>query len=324
LEFSAHPDWAVQGTWVRLYRPPNLPDLNEASNRSELITLEDPKASSGTTSALVWSGGNRYLRPETGSSANVGVTFTPQGFEGASVALTYFHTTVSNRIEDLPAVPPSALTDAQYANWVLQAVSAPLRDQICTDSHFNGVLDECLSAPIGAIVDNRLHSVANLVTDGVDGASRYALNTRLGQLTFALDGTYVLHYREADTPASPWVELRDTAHNPVALRARGSIGWERQDVWASLAANYQGHSMNTDIAAQPRIGSWTTWDLVVGYRIWGSEPTAGREAQIVLSGQNVLNQHPPSLDNPVERVSYDEENGDLLGRRVSLALKVRW
>jgi iron complex outermembrane receptor protein len=322
--FSPHPDWAVQGTWVRLYRPANLPDLNEASNSSELITFQDPQASSGYTTALVWSGGNRHLRPETGSSANVGVTFTPQGLDGASVALTYFHTRVANQIEDLPAVPLTALTDAQYGGWVLQAVSAPLRDQICADSHFNGVLEECLSAPIGAIVDNRLHAVAGLVTDGVDWASRYALGTLLGQLTFALDGTYVLRYLQADTPASPWVELRNTAHNPVALRARGSIGWEHRRTWASLAANYQGSYTNTDIVAQSRVSSWTTWDLVVGYRISGPDLHAGREAQIVLSGQNILNQNPPSLYNPVERMGYDQENGDLLGRRLSLGLKVRW
>jgi hypothetical protein len=48
------------------------------------------------------------------------------------------------------------------------------------------------------------------------------------------------------------------------------------------------------------------------------------EVELGLSAQNLLNQVPPYLNNPAEYVAYDEENGDPLGRRVSLALKVRW
>jgi iron complex outermembrane receptor protein len=324
VAFSPHLDWTVQGTWVQLFRPPNLPDLNESSNTSQLMMLPDPKASTGYASALVWSGSNRHLRPETATSVNLGVTFTPRGLAGVSSALTYFHTKISSQIQDSPGLLLAALTDSRYQDWVTREVSGPVRDQICADSHFNGVLEDCRSTPVEAIVDDRLHNAASLVTDGLEWANRYALNAPLGRLMFSVDGTYVLRYAQADTPASSSVERRNTAHNPVALRLRGSLGWERGSTWASVASNYQGQYNDTDIVPKQRINAWMTWDLVLGYRIMAPKPVAVDEVQIVLSAQNIFNQHPPYLINPVEGVGYDEENGDLLGRRVSLALQIRW
>jgi outer membrane receptor protein involved in Fe transport len=137
-----------------------------------------------------------------------------------------------------------------------------------------------------------------------------------------MDATYILRYAIADTPTSAARSVLNTVHNPIALRARATAGWDGRHWRAFTAVNYQGGYEDTDSLPHRSVSSWTTWDLVLGYRLNGLTAEAG--AEIALSGQNVFNRDPPFVMNMAERIGYDEENGDLLGRRVSLQLKVRW
>ena len=43
-----------------------------------------------------------------------------------------------------------------------------------------------------------------------------------------------------------------------------------------------------------------------------------------LSAVNLFNHNPPFLNNVYENIGYDEENGDLAGRNVGLAVRLRW
>jgi hypothetical protein len=55
---------------------------------------------------------------------------------------------------------------------------------------------------------------------------------------------------------------------------------------------------------------------------FGSRP--GQQVQTSLRISNVLNASPPFLNNFLEHIGYDEENGNLLGRMVSLTVRERW
>jgi outer membrane receptor protein involved in Fe transport len=67
-----------------------------------------------------------------------------------------------------------------------------------------------------------------------------------------------------------------------------------------------------------------TWDLVVGYKASSLDELIGGTTTISLRGLNVLNRQPPFLNNSLSFTGYDPENGDLLGRRVSLRLEHEW
>jgi len=69
------------------------------------------------------------------------------------------------------------------------------------------------------------------------------------------------------------------------------------------------------------VNPWATWDLVVGYNLRILQPG---QLGVSLRGLNIFNQQPPFLNNNVSTIGYDPENGDLLGRRVSLAVEYRW
>ncbi len=136
--------------------------------------------------------------------------------------------------------------------------------------------------------------------------------------------TYLLHYREQATPSTALLELRNTPHNPLNLYLSSTATFQRRQFWLSATANYQGAYQDIDSPSPRRVASWTTIDGAVGWRLRWFGDDATSQTEISLSGQNLFNRNPPALNNVAAAIGYDQENGDLLGRRVSLMLRQRW
>jgi iron complex outermembrane receptor protein len=318
--FAAKPNLTFRGTWARLFRPPNLPDLNEATDVSQRIPLLDPTSPSRISYALVWAGQNAELRPETGKSWALGTTWAPLSHPNLSTTLTYFNIDSGDRVFQVPGLPATVLSDPQYA-WLVQRDVTPAdRAQVCSRSQFIGVVSDCYTAPISAIVDMRLHNGEELKTDGIDASTQYAWKSGPSRFSADLDATYMLHYRDAPAPGAALIEERNSPHNPTALRVRGMMRWESRGLSISPAINVQ--SAYEDPGFPPltparHVRSWITWDGVIAYEL----PSA---LKVSLRGLNVFNQQPPFLNNVVSSIGYDQENGDLLGRRVSVSFEKRW
>ena len=327
VEFSPRQSITFRATWERLFRVPNLPDLDETNNQSARYILADSRSPSGYTTALVWTGQNADLRPESAKTWTVGLTITGATDPAASVAITYYNTVFSNRIHDPSSLPLNVLSDETlYADVVRRPVTIEQRADVCGHSHFLGPQQSCLDGLIGALVDLRLRNSEILVTDGVDLASAYAVDTRLGHLSIHFDATYLLRYAEAATPTSALVELRNTPHNPPALRLRSSVGWERGGFWASGALNYQGgYRDDIDPGRVNRVVSdWTQLDATLGWH--GKYGAFGKTPEMLISihGENLFNTAPPFLNDSLYGIGYDPENGDLFGRRVNFTVEFRW
>ncbi|MFL6605210.1 MAG: TonB-dependent receptor domain-containing protein [Steroidobacteraceae bacterium] len=324
FEFSPHPAVTLKGTWARLFRAPDLPDLNESANSSEIFTLPDANSPLRSVRALVVSGNNSGLRPETSHSWRLGVTFAPATNPNLTFSGSYFNIVSSNRIVALTPMPLSVLADPRYSYVVGRSVSLAEREEVCNHSRFVGEQSRCLDSDVAAIVDLRLRNTERLEVDGLDLSGRYGRDTFFGVVDGNIAATYFLHYREAQMPAGPLVEYRNTDHNPPALRLRGLFSWERHGLWVSPAINFQSGYVDIDNLPQRPVSSWMTWDVVTGYRASSFDSALGGETMVSLRGQNVFNKQPPFLRNGLSGVGYDPENGDLLGRRVSVALQHRW
>lgn len=309
---------------AKLFRPPNLPDESETANISAIFPLPDPHSPTGVTRALAWSGGSTDLKAESAQTFVAGWNFAPNAHPRLSASVNYFHTVFANRIETID-LPGNAFIDPQDSWLISRNISADVRARVCAHSRFLlGSQQDCLSAPIGALIDVRTHNAATLKTDGIDLTSRYQRDTSFGRLDFRLNGAYVLHYRQAQTPLSPIVDLRNTAHYPIALRLRGTAGLEYRSFRASTSVNFQGRY--TDIDATPRqpVASWMTTDLTLGYSFRNGELPIVDEAELTLSVENLFNSSPPYLYNTAQFIAYDQENGNLLGRQARIRLQTRW
>jgi len=312
------------GTWARMFRPPNLPDLNESVNYAALYPLADPKSPTGYTTALIWGGNNANLSPETAHSWMLGLKFSPPGHPNLSVDAQYFDIVSAHQILPTEVLSLNLFSDPQYSYLFTRDVTASALARICSHTAFMGPVDACQRANIGAIVDLRLRSAETVRTDGIDLKALLGRDTRFGRFSANLQATYVLQFGETRVPGGELISYRNTPHNPTAVRLRGVFGWRNQRFSVSPAVNLQGsYEDNVDTPNRP-VGPWMTWDLVLGYKLRLLDKAIGGDSTISLRGFNVFNRQPPFLNNDVGAIGYDPENADLLGRRVSLKIEHQW
>jgi outer membrane receptor protein involved in Fe transport len=228
----------------------------------------------------------------------------------------------SDLVGSAPNLSSNMLTDPSLAWVVDRNVGPAMRHRICEHTEFLGVADDCLNAAIGALVDLRLRNLATIKTRGIDLISRYNLDLKHSTLTFGLLGTKVLQYAEKQTVSSPLVNLLDTEHNPIDLRLRASITWKSGGFSMAFFGNFQ--NAYRDLESQRRVSSLTTADVTLQYALPDAWNGALGRLSVSVSGLNVFNTYPPFINNYAEQIGYDEENGDLIGRTVTLTLRKRW
>jgi outer membrane receptor protein involved in Fe transport len=307
-----------------MIRPPNLPDLNESNNFAEVFPLPDPKSPTGYTNALIWGGNNANLSPETARSWMLGIKYSPRSQPKLSLDAQYFNIVSFHQILPAQALPLTVLSDPQYSYLYTRDVTPAAIADVCSHALFVGVAGQCQGPGIGAIVDLRLRGAETVKTDGFDFKGLYRWGTPNGEASLNFQATYILHFKETLAPGDDFISFRNTPHNPTALRLRGVFRWENQRVSVSPAVNLQGSYTDTISNPNRPVGSWMTWDLVVGYKARSLDELIGGTTTISLRGLNVFNRQPPFLNNNLSFTGYDAENGDLLGRRVSLRLEHEW
>ena len=218
-------------------------------------------------------------------------------------------------LADRAAANPQ-LRPARAQNWELGAELAPLDrpDLSLTANLFHATFADRIAA-VPAGTSDPLRNLRTLTTSGVDLIGKYTTGLRGGTLVLGLNGTYLLRYAEAQSPGYPAMSLLNTQNNPLNLRVRGSVSWEKRGFSATGSLDYS--SSYRDIASSPprAIGSWTTADVRLAYE------GLLQGVQISLSAQNLFNHYPPFLNNPVG-VGYDQENADITGRVVNAS--IRW
>jgi outer membrane receptor protein involved in Fe transport len=323
LTFWPLPSVSIGATAAKLFRPPNLSDLSEAANISGIVVLADAQSPNTITNTLVWTGGNKSLRPESAQNLTGQLAFHPVSRPEAALIATYFRFTFSQIIEGFDLFS-NVLNDPKYT-WLITRSSSPAqRTEICQHSQFAGTPADCLQASVGALADIRLHNAATLKTDGIDLTGHLPLESAIGRLTASVEATYLLRYAQASTPTSAIASLLNQPHYPTAFRARATAGWEGHDRWMSLTMNFQGGYEDTDSIPHRPVSSWTTWDVSAGYQVPHRSFWNDANLQIQVRALNLFNTNPPFLNNTVEETSYDQENGNLLGRRVQIQLQVTW
>ena len=316
--------WAVRGSWSESLKPPNLPDLAETRNASQIFRLPDPLSQTGTTDALVWFGGNTDLRPEQARAWTLGTDLAFRSLAGLAFSLTYFEIEVEDKIQEFQR-SLNVLMDPTLMELVDRTPQPEERADVCARStFFSGALEDCLHSPIGAIVDLRLQNLAALKTRGVDIIGRYECQGAWGELTLEAIGTYLIEYSQASSRNAPLVNLANTSRHPLSRRLRGIASWRsHRGIGLTAVLHYAGSYRDTESEPDRRVASWTTWNLQLSYDRGEQHGGWLDGLRIALTAQNVFDEDPPFLNNPVG-IGYDLENADLLGRVVSLNVYKKW
>jgi iron complex outermembrane recepter protein len=315
---------SFRGSWSRGIRPPTLIDLDESHNSAGVLSVVDPKAPGGATAALIWSGNNGAVRPERAQSWTAGLDLAPEALPGLTFDVTWFRTAFEDRIQ-ATLYTPTVLSDPAYAPIVTRNPSAAQIDYICSHAIFGqGTPSQCMSLPVGAVIDLRVHNLARAITDGIDFNAGYEHSAPLGKLNFALSGTWLRDFSQAQTPNMPLTSLLDNQNEPIDLRFRATAGWQYRGWGTLVAANFTNSYWDMGSIPQRHVDSWTTIDLQLRYDFPDDARYGLRGTRIELNARNVFNIDPPFLNNQMASIGYDQENADPYGRLLSLQLSKKW
>ncbi len=152
-------------------------------------------------------------------------------------------------------------------------------ENVCTRSLFIGA-GPCSQAPVEAIVDLRERNTAVLRTDGIDVTFGTNFETGTGRWGLGIAGTYVLHYKEADTPGAPLVSVLNTLSNPLALHSVATAKWEFRNAGVTLGIRYS-NTLACDMPSTPELSarappqSLRSTPLVGGVRRGARRSSAG-------------------------------------------------
>lgn len=313
-------DLTVRASYGTSFRAPALSEVYEAQDAGPNFL---PYQGSQRL-ILMRVGGNLNLQPETAKSFTAGFDFAPSAVPGLRVSAGWFDIKFTNQI----AQPVSddifnALSNPIYAPFITAVDPRNPADLAL----IRALLAQSTSSNAGlfppdaytAIVDVRFVNTGGFQVRGLDLSASYGFDLDAGRFDLAAKASYLTDYQRQVTPKGPWMQMVDTAGQPVDLRAQGSLTWTRGPFGLTASMNYVDDYRTSE---GRRVSSWTTGDLQLRWQPTAEQGLANGLV-VALSVQNLLDSSPPFYDAP-QGVGYDPANADPLGRFISLQLTKRW
>jgi outer membrane receptor protein involved in Fe transport len=325
---------AFRGTWGTSFKAPLLSQLNPVLTGVAANAVPDPKKG-GTcnpfaqgpkgicTTTLTEVGGNPHLKAEKATTWTLGLDVKPELIEGLSAKLTYYNIVIKDQItyptisifdalNDEAILGPAIVQRNPLSSLVTQLMSLP------TYVNYYGAD----TTTIGAVVDFRYQNLSIVKTSGLDFGTSYKVNALGAQIETGVDGTYILAFKNAFTPAAPSVSVLDTPYNPTDLRLRGRAIVTEHQLSLAVFVNYVDSYSDNIFTPSIHVPSWTTADASLSYEFSSSGPVLSG-LSLALSVINVMGRDPPSVPGNQFGVSFDGANANALGRFYSLRIGKR-
>lgn len=330
--FAPITDLAFRGSYSTSFRAPLLSELARDPNSTEdlLLPFADAESPTGKSNQIIRVGGNSDLKAETSRSVTAGLDFHPESIKGLVVAVDYFDIDFKGRIAS-PGTPRLASNPALYGPFITRNPSAALVQSIANGPLFKSLINPWTPSDVALIADDRLQNLSSVKVEGIDFNSKWTQPLPSSTLVYGLDASYLLKYEQTLTPGQSPINSLNTPYFPTKLRLRASVGWTVSNWSSTLFGNYvSAYTNNLDPANITHVGSWTTVDGQISYRL-PKFSIALQETRVSLSVQNIFDRQPPFVLNAFAGSSassanfnYDPVNASLLGRYLSLRLTTRW
>ncbi|WP_296173160.1 TonB-dependent receptor, partial [uncultured Brevundimonas sp.] len=309
--------FTVRASWGTSFR---APALTEVFDRVQLgpLTVSDSGVS---RVAILQSGGNTDLEPETAESLTVGVEWALR--PGMRFSVGYFDIRFENKI-GRPALEniTSILVDPSLSPFVTRLTPGNAADlarvqAFLADPRFvSPTLYPASSYSV--ILDGRWANTGELNVEGIDLAGSYDFD--IGDNTFglSLSASYLLDYSRRVTPVAVREDVLGLVGFPVDLRAQAAATWTRGDWSTRIGVN---HASDYHDAAGRTIDAFTTADLQLRWAGGGTGLAEGVEAALTI--QNIFDADPPFYDSP-QGFGFDPGQAGPLGRVAAFQLIKRW
>lgn len=353
LSLDPIPGLRLRGSYGTSFRAPTAPERTPFNALNFAFVLSDPQASAGSSRALILTGNNPELQPESAVTWTAGVDYSPASLPSLRLSATWYDIDYTDRI-DRPAINViSALSDPNSAYAVARRSGA-------SDPAFDAMIVQRLSefpllfgcgpfigpggfcqrpaADFGAIVDTRLSNLASLRTSGLDLTAGYSLVQDDATWDFSVSAAWVKEYIIQNSPSTADQNLLDSPYRPLDLRLIGQASYARGPWRVSAIANYADDYQNNTVSPLPGviipptpIEAFTTVSLNV-QREFGPSMVFDSGARIIFNIDNLFDEDPPTFENNFliglganeELINYDPANASARGRYFSVTLVANW
>ena len=324
LVWSTVGGMTFRGTYGTSFRPPKLSDIDEGLQLIlERSAVPDPESTTGFSTAIQLAGSNPQLQPEESTAWTIGMQIRPPAIAGFQVDLTYFDIDFEDRISE-PSDPFSFVFDPEnFGSFFIRDPDDAIVQELQNSPYFLGT-PSIRPSEVVLIIDSRIQNFSRTAVSGIDLVGSYSAESTAGLWTFELNGNYLINFENSFQPGAEFVDQVSTVNNPVDLRARAKVSWQRGG-WGSTAfINYTDGYRDTLSTPERSVSSWTTVDLQVRYSTAGRTTSDWLDNTVVsLSLSNLFDEDPPFVNNPAG-IAYDPNNASPLGRFISLEIRKDW
>jgi iron complex outermembrane recepter protein len=316
---------ALRGTWGTSFKAPTF---NQLFSQHQLdyftaATLGGPASGN----ALINFGGNPDLKPERATSWTAGLDWSPPQIRALVLSATYFNIDYTGRIASPVSSPRTALSNPIFAPFVIQSpTSAQLAAALASTPFFENFSGGPYNpAQTIALIEDVFTNVTSQNISGVDLSIKKSFVFPRGLIDAFANATW-LDITQQTLPATPAIRLSGTLFNPPTLRLRSGLSWTYAGFTSTGILNYVSSETDTNVVPAAPIGSWTTVDLNLAYRLpTGRGPLSGLEASLAIT--NLFDRVPPVAKGAAlqqQGVEFDSTNTSDIGRFVALTLRKRF
>ncbi len=318
-------DVQVHASYGKSFRAPALNFKNPTGTLLPPIQqIPDPTSPTGTTPGLINTGGNPNIGPERARTYSLGVDYQPSFVPGFAASINFFDVLYTDKIGQAGGGAGTvALTQEAYYKAYIERNPSLQR-----------VLEVLANAPtvppgsidptaVKVIVDGRANNIGKAKIQGLDFNFTYRFTA--GPVNFELGevGTYFTKYDNANTLASPYVDVVNTINWPTRWRSQTRATARVGDVTATGFLNYTPSYRNNTVTPVERVKAATTVDAQLSYDTGSSRPYWSRDITISLNVTNLFDTDPPYVNN-TNGVAYDPQQASPTGRVVTVQLAKKW
>jgi iron complex outermembrane recepter protein len=261
-------------------------------------------------------GPNFHLKPETGSSTELGFDYSSTALTGFQTSVTWYDIKITNYI-GLPAEQTLVSDPGLYPGAVIRAPPTPQEQQ---------------EGYLGAItqINQTYYNYGDVRVTGFDADIRYAIESRFGRFTPSVAISNIYRWQSALLPGLPpidGVSQATFAGIGWAPRWKGTavVAWKKGPVSANIAGRYIGPYRDYQDAFPNSNELGNTWIFDVNGRYevgdtLGSQSKWVQRAYVTIGAVNVLNKVPPFS---YTGTWYDWHEYDARGRFVFLNVGTR-
>ncbi|WP_445365542.1 TonB-dependent receptor [Microbulbifer sp. ANSA001] len=312
LAIRWHPTKSLQlrASFTTGFRAPTLTDMYQQGYQSQEFIL-DPctgqnadrligclkQSDSARIQYLTEFGGNPNLKPETSKSLFASLSWTPSQLEGLNATIEFYDI----RQEEVIGASPQFLVEQNaYMGTFDQKV---IRDE-------NGEITKILAT--------RINKGSRHIR-GYDIALRQVVNPEgIGQVSFALNLSHMLHYLNQSAPSLPEEDLAGLFVNTAKggagslpdWKANAGIYWTGNQWEAGYTVHFVGEMRESYVEGNAfvdrKINSWSTHDLQFAFSV-------ASNYKLSFGIRNLFDTAPPLTITATDN-NFDYRTYDLTGR----------